>query len=194
MGVHQQKNSTKYTSPIKLNKSGVIKAIAYRGDIASEIKVAEIEKQALTEAKEITPIKGKLQRWVGTNKFSIVEKVNLPSNPTWEVVSEVNLLNYEDADHVSMIFKGYFKAAEEGMYEFATKSDDGSLLYINDKLVVDNGGNHGAILRDGMIALKKGWHPITIKFHEAGGASELTVWYKEPNNERKILKGDIIGH
>ena len=65
---------------------------------------------------------------------------------------------------------------------------------INYKLVVDNGGNHSAILKECMVALKKGWHPITIKFHEATGDCELTVWYKSPKGEMKILMGDEIGY
>jgi len=71
--------------------------------------------------------------------------------------------------------------------------DDGTLLYIGDKLIVDNGGNHSAILRESMVALKKGWHPMTIKFHEATGGSELAVWYIAPHQEKQILQGNIIG-
>jgi hexosaminidase len=38
-----------------------------------------------------------------------------------------------------------------------------------------------------MIALRKGWHPITIKYHQGGGGSELTVRYKAPNDEKALL-------
>ncbi|MEO5790079.1 PA14 domain-containing protein, partial [Gelidibacter sp.] len=96
-------------------------------------------------------------------------------------------------EHVSVVFKGYFYAEVEGLFDFSTKSDDGSLLYIGDKFVVDNGGNHSAIEKDGMVALKKGWHPLTVKFHEATGGGQLTVWYTAPNGEKKILEGAVIG-
>ena len=58
----------------------------------------------------------------------------------------VDLGEFENKEHISLVFKGYFKAEEDGLYQFATKSDDGSLLFINEKLIVDNGGNHAAIL------------------------------------------------
>ena len=40
---------------------------------------------------------------------------------------------------------------------------------------VDNGGNHSGILKDSMVALKKEWHPLLLKYHEATGGNELTV-------------------
>ena len=86
-----------------------------------------------------------------------------------------------------MVFKSYFKAENDGVYEFYTFSDDGSLLYFGDKLIVDNGGNHAPLKRAGMVALKKGWHPISIIFHQAGGGGELNVFYAAPGEDFKEL-------
>jgi len=93
-----------------------------------------------------------------------------------------------------MVFKGYFNAPNDGMYQFATKSDDGSLVYFGDKLIVDNGGNHSAIKRTGMVALKKGWHSFSIIFHQGGGGGELTVWYAEQGQELKELDSTVSGY
>ena len=67
-------------------------------------------------------------------------------------------------------------------------------MYIGDKFVVDNGGNHSAIEKNGMVALKKGWHPITIYYHEATGGGSLEVFYKTPNGKKKTLNGNTIAH
>nr|WP_262890095.1 PA14 domain-containing protein [Gelidibacter japonicus] len=108
-------------------------------------------------------------------------------------VNNIDFTGHDGKEHVSMVFKGYFYAEEDGLFEFATKSDDGSLLYIGDKFVVDNGGNHSAMEKNGMVALKKGWHPLTIKYHEATGGGSLDVWYTAPNGDKKVLKGPAIG-
>ncbi|MEC3906673.1 family 20 glycosylhydrolase [Tamlana sp. 2201CG12-4] len=193
-GSTPSKTSPKYTGPIHVKENATIKTIAYRGNVSSEIKAATIEKQIFITALDVSPKIGKINRWLDLDAFKIVEDIKLPKNPKWEAVSNIDLKGFEDKDQLSMVFKGYFLAAEDGLYEFTTKSDDGSLLYIGDKLVVDNGGNHAAILRDGMVALKKGWHPITIKFHEASGGSELSVWYKSPNSEKQLLKDKVLGY
>lgn len=192
-GSAPSKKSIIYSSPIEITETTTLKTVAYRGNSASEIKVALVEKQKFLEAKKISPKVGSINQWVGFEKCEVVENIKLPKKPNWKPVKEINLKGYENYDHISMIYQGYFMATEDGVYEFATKSDDGSLLYIDEKLVVDNGGNHSAELKEGMIVLKKGWHPITIKFYEATGGSELTVWYKSPNGEKEILKGSAIG-
>lgn len=187
------KASVKYTQPIVITETTTLNTIAYRGNIASEIKSALVEKQTYIEPVSVTPKTGVVNRWVTTNEFNVVEKVKLPKNPVYKEVAEFNLNEYEDSENVSMVFSGYFFAEEDGLFEFATKSDDGSLVYLSGKLVVDNGGNHAAIMREGMVALKKGWHPLMVKYHEQGGGNELTVWYKSPSNERQVLKGSVIG-
>lgn len=187
------KASTKYTAPLEFTETTTIKAVAYKGNIASEIKASFIEKQSYIEPLKLTPkTLGSINRWVGKEEKGPVEDTKLPKNVTFAPVQKMDVSGYENADNILMVFKGYYNAEQDGLYTFATKSDDGSLLYIGEKLVVDNGGNHSAIRKEGMVALKKGWHPITVKFHEASGGSELTVWHTAPDAEEKTLQGNVL--
>lgn len=186
------KSSTKYTAPFSISETTTLKTRAFRGDLASEIKSAVIEKQSYLEPLDIKPKTGTLKRWVGENKFTVVDEIELPKDAAFESVSAIDFNGFDGKTQVSLVFKGYFYAEKEGLFEFFTKSDDGSILYIGDKLVVDNGGNHSALEKNGMVALKQGWHPITIKFHEATGGGVLTVWYQVPDGEKQVLKGTMI--
>ena len=192
-GTTPTKNSLRYTGPFYVKKNGVIKARPFRGNIAGEVVEAEVEKQQFRKAVDVTPKNKGLQRWVAKGKFKVVEDVNLPSSPKWTKVDKADMGEYADKSQYSMVFKGYFKAEKEGMYEFSTKSDDGSLVYFGDKLIVDNGGNHSALKRSGMVALKKGWHPLSIIFHQGGGGGELTVWYAESGESFKVLDNTVCG-
>ncbi|GGK53792.1 MULTISPECIES: family 20 glycosylhydrolase [Flavobacteriaceae] len=193
-GTKPSKNSTKYTTPFIISENTTLKTIAYRGDVASEIKTSNVEKQLFIEPLNVQPTKGSLKQWSALKKFTVVEKVNLDEKSNFKLVGAIDLTGFENIEHVSLVFKGYFMAEEDGLFEFSTKSDDGSLLYINNKLVVDNGGNHAAVLRSGMVALKKGWHPITLTFHQGGGGSELSVKFKSPSNEEKVLTNEFLGY
>lgn len=193
-GTVPTKDSKKYTEPLEFSETVTLNTIAYRGDIASDTRMAIVEKQTYSEPIDVTPTTGSIKRWAGVKKFTVVDAIELPDNATFTVVNAIDFPDHKGIEHVSLVFKGYFYAAEDGLFEFSTKSDDGSLLYIGDKFVVDNGGNHSAIEKDGMVALKKGWHPLTVKFHEATGGGQLTVWYTAPNGEKKALEGDVIGN
>ncbi|WP_341221843.1 family 20 glycosylhydrolase [Polaribacter atrinae] len=188
------KDSKKYTEPLEFKETITLNTIAYRGDIASDTRAAHIEKQTYLEPLDINPKTGSINRWVAVKEFKLVDDIVLPKNASFTSVDHISLENYNVVEQLSMVFKGYFYAEEEGLFEFATKSDDGSLLYIGDKFVVDNGGNHSAIEKNGMVALKKGWHPLSVKFHEATGGGQLTVWYKSPNGEKTVLEGNVIAH
>ena len=52
------------------------------------------------------------------------------------------------------------------LYNFYTFSDDGSVLYIDDEVVVDNDGSHSLKRENGRIALDKGLHKIKVAYFE----------------------------
>jgi hypothetical protein len=64
-------------------------------------------------------------------------------------------------------YEGKFTVANPGEYFFHLNSDDGSLLYIDDKLVVDNDGRHSPKIADGRITLEKGEHTLRLDYFQA---------------------------
>jgi len=188
------KESKLYNKPIILKANCEIKARAFKGNTGSGLAKAVVEKQSLRDAQTVSPEKGKLKRWVVKNHPDAVKKVDLNKSNDWKLVSQIGLEEYSKEEKIFMAFQGYFYAENDGVYEFFTKSDDGSLLYIEDEMVVDNGGHHAPRERSGMIALAKGWHPISIYFQQGTGGSELNVWYEYDMNKNCELKGNIVGY
>jgi PA14 domain-containing protein/Big-like domain-containing protein len=90
-------------------------------------------------------------------------------------------------DNVGARFEGYVSVPELGAYRFYTTSDDGSLLYIDGQLVVDNDGNHAMTEQWGVVALEPGLHAIRVDFYQGGGSSGLIVEYEGPG----VVRGPI---
>src|SRR5579872_174067 len=74
-----------------------------------------------------------------------------------------------------------------GAYTFSTRSDDGSWLYIDGALVVDNGGGHAAKTADGTIRLDRGIHEIFVKYFQEGGDYELELQWARDGNEPQAI-------
>src|SRR3954451_7740221 len=55
-------------------------------------------------------------------------------------------------------------APTAGQYTFRLRSDDGSELFIDDQLVIDHDGLHGATDKDGELQLTAGLHTLRINF------------------------------
>jgi hypothetical protein len=66
----------------------------------------------------------------------------------------------------SVDISGTFTVSEPGVYRFRLKSDDGSRLYVDKHLVVDNDGIHDAISKRGSIELAAGRHHIALQYFQ----------------------------
>lgn len=91
------------------------------------------------------------------------------------VLSNFSLEPAEKEDYFAFEFTGYLKIDKRGVYKFYTYSDDGSQLFIDGTLVVDNDGSHSARRRDGQIALEEGFHEIRVAYFESYMGEELEV-------------------
>ena len=97
-------------------------------------------------------------------------------------------------DHYAFSFDGYIDIQETGIYTFYTDSDDGSRLYINHRLVVDNDGLHGMQEADGVVALKQGLHAIRVDHFEKTGGDDLRVYFEGPGFERTAIPAGVLFH
>ncbi|MFV2065977.1 MAG: PA14 domain-containing protein, partial [Pirellulales bacterium] len=91
-------------------------------------------------------------------------------------------------------FSGLVTVPADGTYTFFTKSNDGSRLAINDELVVDNDGLHGAEEESGTVPLKAGIHPITVTYFQQGGVCELQVRYAGPGIHKQPIPASALSH
>ncbi|HWD38750.1 MAG TPA: family 20 glycosylhydrolase [Fimbriimonas sp.] len=95
------------------------------------------------------------------------------------------------ADHIStdgrgrdenfgMQFDGFFKAEQDGVYQFALSSDDGSVLSIDDATVIDNDGPHPMVAKVGKVWMPAGWHKINVRYFQGSGAYGLALTVQVP--------------
>ncbi|HAV63127.1 MAG TPA: hypothetical protein DCY13_12275, partial [Verrucomicrobiales bacterium] len=97
-------------------------------------------------------------------------------------------------DHFGFLFEGLINVPADGEYTFHTSSDDGSRLYIDGELVVNNDGEHGTTERSGKVTLTKGDHGIRVTYFELGGGEELTVSWQGPDFRKQVIPGGVFSH
>ncbi|MCA9243751.1 MAG: DUF1080 domain-containing protein [Phycisphaerales bacterium] len=74
----------------------------------------------------------------------------------------------------------WLRAPGAGTYGFRLMSDDGSWLWINNKLVIDNDGLHGSSPKDADVELNSGSNLLRIDHFEMTGGEQLTLLWKPP--------------
>jgi hypothetical protein len=84
-----------------------------------------------------------------------------------------------DADndwrHFSANYTTWLFVSKGGNYGFQTSSDDGSWLYVDNALVVNNGGDHGTATVSGTKSLTAGLHSIRVAWYENGGGAVINA-------------------
>lgn len=81
----------------------------------------------------------------------------------------------------SIRWTGTFTPTETKTYKLAITSDDGSLLYIDDKLVGDNGGAHGEVTVPAPVEMEAGrTYRIRIDYYQGGGNAAMHLGWKDP--------------
>lgn len=95
------------------------------------------------------------------------------------------------ADQFAVVFEGYFHAPAAGSYRFHLGSDDGSKLFLDDRLVVDCDGVHPHQTKSGSVDLTPGPHPIRVEYFEAGGDESLTLEYEAPGIARRRVLEEL---
>ncbi|MFD4977661.1 glycoside hydrolase family 3 C-terminal domain-containing protein, partial [Streptomyces sp. NPDC058424] len=89
-----------------------------------------------------------------------------------------------NAEHWSAQWTGTLTAPKTGEYTFTLNSDDGSWLYLDDKLVVDNGGNHGAQTREGTISLVAGQkYQLKVDYFNGAGGDQVHLGWQPPGTD-----------
>lgn len=110
------------------------------------------------------------------------------------VVKQIHALDehsFKDLSYNFVIeYEGQLNIEKEGSYDFRLISDDGSYLFINDRLIIDNGGWHGPEIKDGEMYLPKGKHDIRIVLGQGGGGAFISFQWFDKETESFVLLDD----
>lgn len=192
-GTEPTQKSPKYTRPIPIDKTTVVKARFYddRGEsrIASQnyTKVEPVEWRGL-------PVEPGLEckyfegTWANVPDFAAIQAVSSG------IVSRVSLAPRKRDDNFGLEFSGYVRLPQSGQYTFFTASDDGSALFIDGQTVVDNDGLHGEVEESGALQLEAGLHAIRVVYSEVGGGEALSARYEGPGIAKQDIPDTALFH
>ena len=112
--------------------------------------------------------------------FSHVDEIRRGKLVASGTMPEPSIADAPQEDHFGYIFNGWIRIPERGVWEFMTKSDDGSVLVIGDRKVVDNDGSHASVMATGRVALEAGLHPYTLMYFEDYEGQDLSWGWRAP--------------
>lgn len=86
-------------------------------------------------------------------------------------------------DNFAIVAEGYIDIPDDGEYIIETWSDDGSVVYLDGQLVVDNDGCHGTEGKNTKIVMTKGFHELKLMYYNGMGGKYLSFNWKRPGDD-----------
>ena len=91
-------------------------------------------------------------------------------------------------------WSGSVKIEKPGKYKFALESDDGSRLFIDGKIVVNNPGPHAMGKVAGEIDLTPGQHDLKIEYFQGDGGMGCKFSWTPPGKGEEIPNESNLFH
>jgi hexosaminidase len=116
------------------------------------------------------------------------------------VVSSIRVVQSTGEKDSGTIFEGFIDVPATAIYTFYLALNDGSILWIGDREVVDNDGFISALNRQtgafnfksGQVALEAGLHPIRIHYFDWGGGEEIKLQLSAPGIDQKDVDEPVL--
>ena len=184
--------STLYAGPVKITQNTIVRASLFVDGKAASVPA--------TGYFRILDLKTAGARGVTYKVYLLPEgPVRLPDFARLEPVAsgaahEISLtgLKLPREDSIAVVFEGDLQIAAAGAYGFSLASDDGSKLYIDGKLVVDNDGDHGVVTANGGVDLQPGKHAIRVEWFNGGGGAWLGAYFQGPGLPRQFIDPNLL--
>ncbi len=81
-------------------------------------------------------------------------------------------------ENFGIVYDGFFKIPQDGLYQFRSRGDDAVKVYIDDELVIDDDIPKNQNSNLGFLGLQKGYHKIKFEYMNQNGNERLRLWYK----------------
>ncbi len=197
-GAEPTVNTVKYTDPITISSTTALKAKAFykigeSRTVKGTYKLAKPKPATGLALSDVKP--GLAYTYYEINKpMSVLPDFSKLDPAKSGIIEKVKLGKQEKEDYWAMQYDGFIRIPKQGMYSFYLNSDDGSKLFIGDRLIVNNDKCHGATEVKGKAALKAGLHPLKIIFFENELHQVLKFKYEGVGIGKQEVPGDVLFH
>lgn len=181
-GSEPTQNSTRYTAPVAVDRTLTLKAKGFLAGAAdSRTLTLNAEKAVFLRPLAVTPSEAGVRYCFYEGRCSRVAQIEQGKLTSSGVMASPSIAEAPLEDYYGYVFEGLIRIPEKGVWEFMTKSDDGSVLLIGGRKVVDNDGSHASIAATGRVALEAGVYPYTLFYFEDYEGQDLQWGWKAPS-------------
>jgi hexosaminidase len=192
-------NSTRYQSPLQIplqpdQKSVLNLIVVAAGGRRSVVYGAAFLRRSYRDAIRVDAKQPGLTFALYDGRFTSAQSVEQGTPAARGIANSFDLQQFGRVVDFGISFDGYITVQSDDFYRFAVESDDGSVLEVDDEVVVDNDGNHASRVVTGHIPLRQGIHKFKLKYFQSEAGAMLRVSWAGSGGELQPLVGFVLNH
>jgi len=192
-GSEPDNDSKIYVEPFYVSGKTVVKAKTFMlSGGTSKTVTGTYNRVDLQDAVNPVDLKPGIDLQIFAGDISLLDDFSKMHRTAQRSADEIKTPGDVPENRYGLVFTGFIDIPADGVYTFYTTSDDGSRLYLNGDLLVDNDGIHGMVLKYGQAALAKGKHTLKILYFENNYGEGLKVEFEGPGLDRQEIPGSIL--
>lgn len=165
--IYSKEYNTPINIPLSANSNVVLKTIIVnKAGRRSSTYAATITNRKMLPAATVDPKIEGLNYSLYKGTFNSTEILDGTEPSKKGETKNLGLRQFEETQNFGVIWDGYIRVPEDGLYDFSVESDDGAVLVIGDETVVDNDGIHTRRTAVGDVPLQKGFHKFRLKYFQ----------------------------
>jgi alpha-L-fucosidase len=194
-GSEPDERSPRFEKPIVLDQTTTVRARAFQGDNAVTGTTTEtFTKVAAAPAANVEGLRDGLVRDVFHGEWDKLPDFDAVNTVVTSIAPAIGLDLTVHAERYGLRFSGYLVIPIDDAYSFALTSDDGSRLYVDGKLAVDNDGLHSSEEKRADLPLAAGAHAIKVEYFNKTGQSELVLRMARAGEKLEPIPSSALKH
>ena len=93
----------------------------------------------------------------------------------------------ESIDHFGYVFDTWLKVEQEGVHQIRITTDDGTVVNLDDKEIINRDGSHSPEMETALVNLEKGFHKLSIRYFEDHEGQILDIQFATPDGYKGTL-------
>ena len=189
-------NGYVYDKPLTITKTTLLRAAAVRYQYPISVTLSQnvgtyiFQKSQVVNRKLQNGLKSEYYEGKVKNALEIRELPKIKSG----IASNVTTSTRTRDENYAFIFTGFIEIPEDGAYTLYLTSNDGSRLFLNDELAINNDGAHGKREESVVVSLSKGYHKFVLSYFQLGGGQTLEMEWSGEKFEREVMPASVFYH
>ncbi|MCX6281956.1 MAG: alpha-L-fucosidase [Bacteroidetes bacterium] len=184
-----------YQGPFNLYNEYVVNARCFRdGKPVSGTSSRRFELKVPYAARAVSELKPGLSYRYFEGEWDNMPNFKKLQQWVFGTVDTLTLAPKKRNENFAMYFFGYIKVPKRTLYKFTLSSDDGSKLFIDDRLMINNDGLHSMLEKGMETGLNAGYHAIRVEYLQRTGSAGLELYIESPGVPKKLVTKEMLFH